>query len=370
MLKLKSNPISHFSFHLSNLRYLFSHFSIILILFSVLIHATSCKNFAQENRSQESTINGVCLVAPRKQAELAELSALQRIAPNFVAVTPFAYQREGESKLNFFEKNPHWWGEGIEGCRETIKQLHVQGFKVMLKPHVWVVGEGWPGDFRPAEKLEQVERDRQWKIWEASYRAYILALTQVAVEEAVEIFCIGTEYRYAVRERADFWKSLIVEVKAQFEGKLVYAANWDNYQSINFWSRLDFIGIDAYFPLSDAKEPALNELKSSWKPLKTEILTYAKEKNKPILFTEFGYRSIPYTSRGNWQNDDVKEISESAQETAYQALFESWWEEPSFAGGFLWKWFPADSSYRLHEASGRFSPQGKSVEELIYKQYQ
>jgi homoserine trans-succinylase len=34
--------------------------------------------------------------------------------------------------------------------------------------------------------------------------------------------------------------------------KLTYAANWDDFDKVPFWNELDYIGIDAYFPLSDA----------------------------------------------------------------------------------------------------------------------
>lgn len=338
-----------------------------IIFLSILFY--SCQNTAQTLSVQEK-INGVCLVAPRAESHLDELSSIERISPNFVAIVPYAYKRDGESFVNFHQENEHWWGEGVEGARKTIQKCKTLNLKIMLKPHVWVVGQGWAGDFKPSDTLSAEERENQWLLWQHSYSDYILALTKVAVEEKVEIFCIGTEYRHAVKERPEFWKNLIDEIRKEYSGKITYAANWDNYQNVSFWDRLDMIGIDVYFPLSESKQPNVQELEDAWEPIKSKVLYLVDSVQKPLIFTEYGYRSIAYTARGDWKNKEVKELDEKAQLNAYQALYNSWWKEEQFAGGFLWKWFPADSLYRERGREGRFSPQGKIVEKVIKEQYE
>ncbi len=328
----------------------------------------SCNSVAKPI-SKSPRINGVCLVAPRDSSMLAELPKLERISPNYVAVIPYAFKRKGESRVNYYKKNPYWWGEGVEGCRQTIRQLKELGYKVMLKPHVWVAGDGWPGDFDPTHKVATEQVELEWSIWEESYRDYLLEMSRIAQDEAVEMFCIGTEYRKAVQKRSTYWKQLIREIREVYKGKLTYAANWDNYLNVPFWEELDYIGIDAYFPLSEEKVPQVEDLVAAWLPIKTEIMKLADSCSKLILFTEYGYRSIAYTARGDWKNKEVDEESEEAQSHAYNALYSSWWKEPAFAGGFLWKWHPADSAYRQRGAKGRFTPQGKRVEERIRSAY-
>ena len=52
----------------------------------------------------------------------------------------------------------------------------------------------------------------------------------------------------------------------------------------------------------------------------------------------------------------------------YEALFETFWDEPWFAGGFCWKWFH-DHGRTISEENNRFTPQGKPAEEVMKTWY-
>ena len=86
-----------------------------------------------------------------------------------------------------------------------------------------------------------------------------------------------------------YWQKIIKEIRKIYKGKLTYAANWDEFKRVAFWKDLDFIGIDAYFPLSNKKSPTIAEYELGWKLHKSEILKVQKQFNKPVIFTEFGY---------------------------------------------------------------------------------
>jgi hypothetical protein len=69
------------------------------------------------------------------------------------------------------------------------------------------------------------------------------------------------------------WRELIGDVRSHFDGQLTYAANHSDalgfgggYQRVPWWEDLDYIGIDAYFALSDRTDPSRSELLASWKP--------------------------------------------------------------------------------------------------------
>jgi hypothetical protein len=186
------------------------------------------------------------------------------------------------------------------------------------------------------------------------------------------MYCIGTEYRKAVVQRPDFWSGLIKEVRAIYDGKLTYAANWDNYENVAFWDELDYIGVDAYFPLSDQKSPDAAHLIEEWEPVKRKLKIFSSRHERPILFAEFGYQSIDHTADVHWKYEqdgrDERGLNLQAQSEAYQALFETFWDEPWFAGGFLWKWF-AGHPERGGPTDKRYTPQNKPAEKTIRRWY-
>lgn len=95
----------------------------------------------------------------------------------------------------------------------------------------------------------------------------------------------------------------------------------------------------------------------------------SKQFNRPVLFTEFGYRSIDYSGKEPWKSDRYEASANfEAQNNTTQALFETFWKEDWFAGGFIWKWF------HNYERSGgkndnQFTPQNKPVEAIIKETY-
>jgi hypothetical protein len=132
---------------------------------------------------------------------------------------------------------------------------------------------------------------------------------------------------------------------------------------------LDYIGLDAYFPLSEARDPDVEELRAGWQRWKTAIQTLSDSIARPVLFTEYGYRSMDYTAEKPWLVDSENQrVNLEAQANALTALFQEFWSEPWFAGGFVWKWFIH------HPMSGgpdnnRFTPQNKPAEGVIRQFY-
>ena len=65
-----------------------------------------------------------------------------------------------------------------------------------------------------------------------------------------------------------------------------------------FWEKLDFVGIDAYFPLTEKNDPTTEELIAGWQRHAEEIEQWLKQKqlDKPVVFTEIGYCSADGTN--------------------------------------------------------------------------
>ena len=309
----------------------------------------------------QKKITGVSLVAGREVTQEEKLNPVDSVNAGWVAIIPYAFTNGHVPELRFNHAR-QWYGESVTGVAEQIAIAHAKGLKVMLKPHVWVRGDGWPGQFK-------LESETDWKNWEASYTAYILAYLQVADSLNVALFCIGTEFNEAVKARPAYWKELALLCRQQFKGELTYAANWDSYQEVSYWDALDYIGVDAYFPLSDEKTPSIRRLREGWEKPKAALKEIAEKFNKPVLFTEYGYRSADHAAARPWEMEEGERPGNlEAQINTYEALYTEFWDEPWFAGGFLWKWFPD------HERAGGsqdndYTPQNKPTEHVIRKWY-
>ncbi|MDN5200096.1 hypothetical protein QQ008_01955 [Fulvivirgaceae bacterium BMA10] len=307
------------------------------------------------------TIKGVNLEAPPRPFSSDKLAPIKDIEANWISLIPYGFSYKGKPNVHF-DGSRQWWGERSDGIIEMIKYAKEFDLKIMLKPHVWVIGQGWAGDYT-------LENDSIWQIWEKDYAKYILNYAKIAQEYKVELLCIGTEYRISASQRPDYWRQLIGEIKEIYDGKLTYAANWDNFANITFWDDLDFIGIDAYYPLSDEKEPSLEVLEKGWQEPFKEIEAMHTQWRKPIIFTEYGYRSIEYPCMGHWKlKTDTIQANMIGQKNAYEALYQVFWDKEWFHGGFLWKW------HVHHERAGgaqnkRFTPQNKPASEVIKKWY-
>jgi len=308
-------------------------------------------------------INGVSFVGSREPAHQQHVDALTNIHADYAAVMPYGFVREPDRPEIIFDTDRQWYGETREGARQYIQLLKKNGIQVMLKPQLWI----WRGLFT-GELAMTSESD--WKELEAEYSDFILTYASLAEETGVALFCIGTELGAFVKARPGYWKKLIASVRERYSGRITYAANWDEYLRVPFWRELDLIGIDAYFPLSEARDPGLEDLRNGWKHWKDEIQSLQEDVGIPVLFTEYGYRSMDYTAKKPWLVDRSEEgVNLQAQANAKRAIFEEFWKEDWFAGGFVWKWFIEHSRAGGH-ADNRFTPQNKPAQEVIRDYYQ
>ncbi|MEL7146791.1 MAG: hypothetical protein AAFO69_10515 [Bacteroidota bacterium] len=334
-----------------------------LIAFCILLIGTSLIPFSNDVSVGEK-INGVNYVSGRAAVSERNMKPVTAVGADYLSVIPYAFTRGHRPNVSF-NISGQWYGETIDGTINIISEARKQGLKIMLKPHIWVMGDGWAGEFT-------LDNEEDWQQWEASFDRYILTYAKLADSLHVEIFCMATEFRMVVRKRPDYWNRLIPKIRSVYRGKLTYAANWDNYQQVQFWDQLDYIGIDAYFPLVHATSAEVDALRTQWQSIKKEIRNLSMKYKKPVLFTEYGYQSVDYGAGRHWEiNQIASSYNATVQKNAYQALFEEFWAEKWFAGGFLWKWFPNHLSAGGKEDK-RFTPQNKPAEQVVkefYKKY-
>lgn len=173
------------------------------------------------------------------------------------------------------------------------------------------------------------------------------------------------------KKRSAFWVSLIKEARKKYCGEITYSSNWDSYTDISFWNELDYIGVSAYFPLVNKTSPSIKEITKSWNPYLKSLKKISNKFNKKVLFTEYGYLAVDGTTYQNWELEKKihsLNINEKAQADALEAMYQVFFKEEFWGGGFLWKWFPNN---RGHEGyiEKDYTPQDKLGEEVLKKYF-
>lgn len=316
---------------------------------------------ACQSKEHSPEFRGISFVGSPRPISQEAFNPVIELNANAIALMPFAYGALGNPELTFQGLDWQWWGESSAGTEASILMAKECGLQVMIKPQLWLDWGSFTGD-------QYFNNEADWLQFEADYRAYIMVYARMSAKYDLPVFCIGTELCKFAEEREDFWRSLIVEIRGIYHGKLTYAANWDSYERLPFWDALDLIGIDAYFPLSESEHPTSKELQRAWYPYTLKLSELSDKFNKPILFTEWGYRSIPKCTERPWEHGKGTAVDLNAQTVAYEAIIAACFQETWFSGGFVWKWFP---EYERAGGAGdnRFTPQNKPAEEVLRKAF-
>jgi hypothetical protein len=316
-------------------------------------------------RAEEARQRGVAWVAGRDAIGAEDLAPLLRNHVDWIAQTPFGWQETVETPEIRMATSGHvWWGESDAGLAATARLARERGVKTLLKPHLWL-RQPRPGQWLDAVAMRS---EADWQRWFGDYRAFLLHYARLAEREGMEALAVGTELHQAAAGREADWRRLIAEVRQVYGGRLTYCANWHReYEEVRFWDALDFIGVQAYFPLSAGPQPTLEELLRGWQEHLPALERLARRAGKPIVFTEIGYKSTPDSTVRPWewpQRGATPPVDAETQARAYEAFFRTFWHRPWFAGVYFWKWYPKARGDEARLAAD-FSPQGKPAEQVL-----
>lgn len=282
----------------------------------------------------------------------------------WLSMVPYMYQETERTKEVRPREEIGAWTYWDSLYIKVIKKVHDKGMHVMLKPHLWM-RDGWRSNIT-------MDTDEEWDLWFESYRRHVIHYAMMAQLLNIELFCIGTEFNSSIIKQPHKWNELIDEVKCVYDGQLTFAANWDGeHHNVQFWDKMDYIGVQAYFPISNKLSPTLTELKKGWKNHKRMLERLSKKYNKPVLFSEVGYRSDASATIEPWvwgeALDSLATHSQHTQNLAYEALFQSLWEEDWFAGMYFWQW--RNQATENISNSIDFTPQFKQAQNTMAKWY-
>lgn len=309
----------------------FAVLSILVLLTLVFAPQSVSAKFKPEYQK------GICYVTWAKDRFLSERSdesirELARTGATWVAVTVHWYQ-DSCSTTDIFSTTKT---ASDESLAHVIEYIHSRGMKVLLKPHIDIIDAangGWRGEIACATEPD-------WDAWFKSYSGFILRYAEIAKKNRVDMFCVGTELTSSAITKDKLWRmKVIAPVRKIYKGPLTYAANWnEEYNQIKFWDALDYVGIDAYFPLSENDYPTIADLKRGWELWIRELESFQAKVNKPVIFPEIGYCSAVGTARTPWEEASKAELDLELQANCYRAFFETFQDKEWFYGAYWWRW--------------------------------
>jgi len=288
--------------------------------------------------------------SPRSDESFGEM---KKMGANWVAIVPTLYVTERADSV--VAAGPHTASD--RSLRKAIRQARRQGLKVLLKPHVDMP------DASPRAWLDPADPAR----WFAAYGAHIERYARMAAEERCEMFSVGTELSLLTQPRhTASWRALIARTRALYPGPLTYAANWHSMAMPGFWKDLDFIGVDAYFPLAGGSSRAA--LDASWKPWVLALAVLSKAHGKPVLFTEVGISAQKDAHLTPWAWDETGELDLEAQAAYMDSFVAALGPQPWFRGFLYWSWEPNPARTGPNDKS--MSVQGKPAEAVLRRAFQ
>ena len=195
--------------------------NIYLLLFVVLFSLLGCSpQTSVLNLKTNDKIDGVSLVASKKSLTQENIDPVKEVNADYVAIMPFGFIEDINNPIINFNSTHQWYGETKEGITQYTSELQKNGFKIMLKPQLWV----WKGEFTGDITMDTED---DWLLFEKEYSKFILEFAVLAEELQIELLCIGTELEQFVINRPEYWLELIQEIKKVYSGKLTYASNWN-----------------------------------------------------------------------------------------------------------------------------------------------
>jgi hypothetical protein len=289
-------------------------------------------------------------------------AALRDTGSNWMGLLVTWYQQDASS--NVIARHPDPNKDHTDArIRTAIRDAHSRGLQVMLKPHVDALNGQWRGDFNPSNPAA----------WFQSYTQFILHYAQIAQEEGAELYCMGTEFKtISGSANRDRWVAVINAIRGAYGGPLTYAANAtfpaDEFTSVSFWDQIDIIGLDGYFTLTDQNNPTLAQLISAWtsnrfgENIVAAVQNFASSRQKPVIFTEIGYKSTDGTNREPWNFGLSGAVDTAEQRDCYQAAFTVWSQQSSWMRGFFWWAWPVPPPAAN---DGDYNPRSKPAETVL-----
>jgi hypothetical protein len=241
----------------------------------------------------------------------------------------------------------------------TLRAAKERGLRAALLPIVRLehhTPTEWRGRIDPAAGVDA---------WFASYEAFVTTMADLAQQGGAARMGVGSEL-LSMEKHDPKWRGLIARVRARYDGKLFYSANWDHYRPVRFWDALDEVAVTAYFELTrDAQvAPSDDDVRRAWEGPLDDLARFAAETRKPLFVSEIGYPSKTTAARYPWDETRGAPSDPALQARLYASFCDAFSRAGVVDGVFFWNWFgfggAGDDTY-----TPRGKPAAKAMERCL-----
>lgn len=336
-------------------------FSSLILLPSQTEVSINCSHMPTDYltiRSHNDTfLRGVSFTGFSKDAFLSDFSnqsleQLKNDGGEWVAICFWWFSDNVSSTIIYPDFD--WYSCSNNSITTAIAKAKELDMKIMLKPMIDLKSGDWRAYIEPSTE------------WFIAYKSFISSWAHFAELLEVELLCIGCEYSLS-ESFSDEWRDIATEVRLFFSGELIYASNHDAYFLVDWWDVLDYIGVDAYYQLSNTNTPILETLTQSWLDISEDLASFADANQMKIVFTEVGFRSIDGCNRWPWDWERDAKVDLEEQRMCYEATFRALWGKNWFGGLFWWDWTPDERDNWLKDKD--YTCQFKPAEDVLKSWY-
>ncbi len=281
------------------------------------------------------------------------LSEIAGMGANAVLLSTAARMEHARSQAIFVDARETPSSEEFVALIRRARELSL---RVIVMPIVLLKhprGSEWRGVIEPPD----------WAGWWEEYRRLVEYFADIAREGGADALIVGSELISTEKNTAE-WLRVIEAARQRFPGKLGYSANWDHYRPIQFWDKLDFVGMTSYYTLARRRNPTVEEIVRCWEPIRAEILTWIRRINRPLILTEVGWCSQEGAAMAPWnyyQNQKATPAGHEEQRRLYEAFLRVWDGTPGLSGVIWWEWTTAPGG---PEDFG-YTPRNKPAEQVL-----
>ena len=244
---------------------------------------------------------------------------------------------------------------------KLIQHAKDRNLRVVLMPIVLLDnprGNEWRGTIKP----------ESWEDWFDSYRAMMIHYAEVAEQNKVDVFVVGSELVSSETKLAE-WTKTIRAIRKTYHGQITYSSNWDHYRAVPFWDQLDMVGMNSYWNLGKVGDDTLSRreispatVKRRWQEIQEDLFAFTRSTGKPLILLEVGWCSVRNAAHEPWDyTQSTVGIDLDLQRILYEGFFESWWGNPNLGGFMIWEWALGE----VQPDNKGYSPQKKPAEKVL-----